>query len=168
MVVEATTAEYVACGQFVHTEAPKIEEYDPARQFTQATLPVPALYVPATHPVHGPPLAPVYPALHGQVVDAVHAVVLHVEPEFAGQLRHAPELFVAVTAEYFPAGHSVHAEAPAVSEYDPVAQSVQAPPEAPFVQVVATLNFPAAHRVQLPPLGPVYPELHVQWVLRVQ
>ena len=43
-------------------------ELEFVRQLSQFALPALALYVPATHRVHDPPLGPVEPALHVQSV----------------------------------------------------------------------------------------------------
>jgi len=62
-------------GQFVHTPsviAPTVVEYLPIAQSSHntanATVVLRTLNVPATHCVHGPPLAPDDPALHLQSV----------------------------------------------------------------------------------------------------
>jgi len=59
-------------GQVRHVEpatAPTAVEYVPAPQSEHVAVPVDALYFPATHWVHVPPLGPDAPALH------VHAVL---------------------------------------------------------------------------------------------
>jgi hypothetical protein len=59
----------------------------------------------------------------------------------AGHGTQTPEEFAAVTPEYAPAGHETHALAP-----------------------VTVLYLPAAHAVQVPPFGPVYPASQAQLV----
>jgi len=55
--------------QFWHTfvAAAIVAEYWPCRQLVHAAVPASVLYFPATHAVHVPPSAPVYPALHLQL-----------------------------------------------------------------------------------------------------
>ena len=50
--------------------APVAAEYLPAPQSVHAAVPVTVLYLPATHPLHGPPSGPVYPMLQIQLVTA--------------------------------------------------------------------------------------------------
>jgi hypothetical protein len=119
----------------VATVAAVVVKYVPAEQLVHSTLPVTALYFPATHAAHGPPLGPVYPTLHVQFVDTVQ--LLHEAPELVG---HASQLVVRpVVLENSPALQMVHAAAP-----------------------VALLNVPGAQGVHGPPLGPVYPRLQMQ------
>jgi hypothetical protein len=125
----------------------------------QSTLPVTALYFPATHAAHGPPLGPVYPALHVQFVDTVQA--LHEAPVFSEHVMHAavPDTFLNFPAwhathrppfgpvypglheqllslllfagEFEFAGHNVHAAILAVSLYVPTAHTAHGPPLGP-------------------------------------
>ena len=62
------TGEYVPARQFTQFALIVVPAVDdvPALQFSQAALPVTDLYLPAAQAVHGPPLFPVYPALHKQ------------------------------------------------------------------------------------------------------
>ena len=69
-------------------------------QSTHAAFPTPALYLPAPHCVHAPPLGPVYPALQTQAVMAPLAAGEVLE---AGQAEH-----VLVPTVYDPAAHIVH------------------------------------------------------------
>ena len=46
--------------------AASVLQYLPAKQAVQAASPAKALYLPATHPTHVPPLGPVKPAVHIQ------------------------------------------------------------------------------------------------------
>jgi hypothetical protein len=86
-------------GQVMHVEAPTAVEYVPPAQSehlpsVMAEVAFDALYFPATHAVHVPPLGPVHPALQVQFVkDALPAG----EVEFDGQAMHV-ELAVAPTA----------------------------------------------------------------------
>ena len=64
-------AEYWPARQLMQTPtavAPCVLEYLPAPQAVQATLPVTDFQEPATQGRHGPLLAPVYPALHKQLL----------------------------------------------------------------------------------------------------
>jgi hypothetical protein len=54
--------------QVAASVAPTVVEYVPAAQSAHTALPVPILYLPATHAVHMPPLAPLYPTSHVQFV----------------------------------------------------------------------------------------------------
>jgi acid stress-induced BolA-like protein IbaG/YrbA len=152
-------------------------------QAVQAAEPLSVLYVPAAHAEHRSPYAPVYPALHRQLVWLVLPMA---ELEIEGQLEHWA---LPVVALYSPTTHTMHVPPsgpvdpalhrqlvefglplaelevegqlehgalPVVALYFPASQSVQtALPTAP-------LYFPAAHAVHVPPFAPVYPALHVQ------
>lgn len=50
--------------------APTVPEYVPTAQSVHAAFPLLVLYLPATHAEHGPPSAPVYPALQVQAPEA--------------------------------------------------------------------------------------------------
>ncbi len=63
----STVPEYLPAPQFKHI-LDAVVEYLPAPQAVQAALPAAALKVPATQGRHGPLLAPVYPALHKQLL----------------------------------------------------------------------------------------------------
>jgi len=140
-IAELDAAAFAFAGHALHVDdafAPTATEYVASPQSVHTALPVPVLYLPATHAKHAPPSAPVYPALQVQAVPD--------EPpagEFApaGQLVQTVALLAPVTAEYVPAEQLTHA-------LDPV----------------AVLYFPAAHAEHTPPLGPVYPALHAQSV----
>jgi hypothetical protein len=75
-------------------------------QSVHAVVPLIVLYLPATHPVHGPPLGPVKPGLQ---VQAVTAWLASGEVEPAGQSVHAAEPVVDL---YLPAAHCVHEVVP--------------------------------------------------------
>jgi hypothetical protein len=110
--------------------------YVPAAQDVQLLFPVTFLYLPGTHSEHGPPFAPVAPALH------THAVTTELPKTELELSAHATQ-----TSDAF---------APTIPEYVPAPQLVQA--AVPF----ATLYFPVAHNAHVPPFGPVAPTLHTQ------
>lgn len=127
-------------------------------QFVQPALPAAVLYVPASHAVHVPPFAPVYPMLHMQLVTAVLPAA---EPELPGQLKHAVLSTAETVAEYWPARQLMQVLAPKVLEYLPAAQLMQFEADAPeyfpashhmHAEADAVENFPSAHRlhVELP------------------
>ena len=116
--------------------APSVEEYVPAPQSVQASLPLPALKVPAAHETHPPPPSLVNPALQRQ-------------SDSASLPTGAFEL--AVHAE-----HVVSAVCPTDAEYLPAPQSVQ------VASPVPALYLPAPHSAHVPPLGPVKPALQMQ------
>jgi len=68
-------------------------EYFPAPQSIQLLLPALVLYFPATQAVHGPPFAPVYPALHK------HVELPAADCEFWTQFWQTVELVAPVTSE---------------------------------------------------------------------
>ena len=82
--------------QVDETVAPTVTEYVPLEQSKQAVDPLTSLYLPATHAVHVPPFAPVYPALHE------HAVMTELELgafAFRGQAKHTPDVLAPSVAE---------------------------------------------------------------------
>jgi len=83
-------------------------------QFVQVSLPVTALYLPATQFVHAAPFGPVDPGLQRQEVILV--CLVNACPEFDGQGRQA---LLAVVAEYVLAPQSTHAALPATALYVP-------------------------------------------------
>ena len=92
-------------GQAMHVElaeAPTAVEYVPAPQSVQTADPVNALYLPATHAVHGPPSAPENPALQVQFVKFVLPAG---EAEFGGQSLHKTD---PADSLYLPVGQVVH------------------------------------------------------------
>ena len=104
-VIEAPAVmEYFPEAQFVQvlaTEAPVVTRYLPAPQSVHPTEPISSLYFPASHAVHVPPLPPVYPALHWQLVKAL---LPGREIEFSGQGLHAAEPELALNS---PARHRI-------------------------------------------------------------
>ena len=150
-----------------------------------AAEPAVRLYSPAAHAAHGPPSAPVYPALqrHGCALPASDCAC-------GGQAEHAEATEAPAAAENVPAGQSVHAEAPAAAENVPAGQSVHGEPpseyaparqfaqsakasdvageDLPAGQAVHTaapvtdLYFPAAHFAHSSWSCPVNPGLHTQ------
>ena len=85
-------------------------ELDPAGQLLQAPDPSVALYLPATHAVHGPPLAPVKPLLHEQ---SLTESLPTGESESDGQLMHVLKEVPPEVVEYLAAGHRVQDAEPA-------------------------------------------------------
>jgi hypothetical protein len=121
-------AAFAFAGHAIHTDdalAPTAVEYVATPQSVHTALPVPALYLPATHAAQTPPSAPVLPALQVQAAPD--------EPpagEFApaGHGSHVPALLAPVTPEYVPARQRVHTLtllAPVTPEYVPARQLVQ-------------------------------------------
>jgi len=68
--------------------------------------------------MHVPPLGPVHPALHVQVVEAVLRAG---ELEFVGQLLQSDAASLPAEARYLPDAHDIHGllTAPVVVEYVP-------------------------------------------------
>jgi hypothetical protein len=112
---------------------------EPEGHAAHAALPVASLYVPAPHPVQGPPSPPVYPKEQMHAVTATLPVTDTLEPD-----GHVEQSAVPAVAAYLPAGHEEHAAEP-----------------------MPLLNVPATHAVQLPPLAasPVNPAEHPQLML---
>jgi len=97
----------------------------------------------AGHAVHVPPLGPYNPELQMHLVNAEQP--LHEAPVLTGHATHVVATVAAVVVEYVLAEQLVHSTLP-----------------------VVLLNFPATHATHGPPLGPVNPTLHVQFVDTVQ
>jgi hypothetical protein len=117
---------YVPAGHKAHVDsssAPSDAEYLPAGHSLHVSVPGELLYVPTPQAWHGPPSAPVYPALHRQVV--LPAVL----PEYTGHVMHAVD---AGAALYVSASHSMHSLDPDPSLYLPAKQLVQGPPSSPL------------------------------------
>ena len=128
----------------------------PAPQSLHAAFPVPGLNLPATHCEHGPPLAPVAPALQTQAVEAALAAG---EVERVGHAWQVAGDVAPMVGENFPAAQLVHTPPNAANL--PVAQLVQslsasdpAGEDLPAAQLVQTSellaatiteNLPAAH-----------------------
>ena len=113
-------------------------EYLPLAQSVHEPGPTALLCFPAGQATQLPPSGPVYPTSHLQSAKESLAAG---DPEAAGQSWQLTSDTAAVESEYLP-----------------LAQSVQDP------EPVATLYRPAAHAVQVPPLGPVKPALQTQSV----
>ena len=113
---------------------------EPDGHAAHAALPVASLYVPALHPVQGPPSPPVYPNEQMHAVTATLPVTEIFEPD-----GHVKQSAVPAVAVYLPTGHEAHAA------------------EEPL----AVLYVPAVHAVQLPPLAasPLNPAEHSQLML---
>jgi len=121
--------------QVVILVAAMLAEYVPAIHEVHICVPLEVLYVPARHIAHIPPPGPVDPALQLQSVFS----------SLAG-------------GEFDRNGHTSHTfkTAPIAAEYLPVSQLVHT------ASPVSTLYLPATHKVQVPPLTPVEPALHLQ------
>jgi hypothetical protein len=176
-------------GQAKHTDdvvAPTVPEYVPAPQSVHATLPIPVLYLPATHPEQTPPSGPVNPALQVQAP----LVELELgEVELEGQARHTDDVVAPTVPEYVPTPQSVHATLPPIVLYFPATHAAQVPPFGPVNPALqeqalmdvlelgeleleghnvhaalplVDLYLPATHPEQTPPSGPVNPALQVQ------
>ena len=106
--VAPDTPENAPAGHGVQTVAllaPVTPEYVPARQLVHTLGPVAALYFPASHAVHRPPLGPVYPALQAQLVcDPLDAAA----NEFAGHTLQ----FGLPSGDHCPSGHARHVSLP--------------------------------------------------------
>ncbi len=147
--------------------APCVAEYFALAQTVHATLPLLVLYLPATHPEHGPPFAPVYPALQTQ---AAAAELWLGEVELSGQPTQISTAVAPTVTEYVPAPQSVHAALPALVLYLPATHSAHEPtgPVLPAGQSnvhAAKAVLPAAETPPAPqdvhalaPVAPVAPD----------
>lgn len=137
MLPAAETPPAAHAGQVL---APAVAENVPAAQSVHAKLPLLVLYWPAAHAEHGPPSAPVYPALQAQAAAAELAL---------GELELVAQ--------------GVHRALPVVDLYDPMVHAVHGPEVSPFIHVYPTLHVHAAtaelglgeselvgHRIQVP------------------
>jgi len=154
--------------------APVGAENLPAPQSLHVAVPVTVLYVPPTHATHVPPLDPVYPRLHTQLLCAVDPATdceftRHAEQEalpmsdlyvFTAHAEHVPPLGPVVPAAHSPFTQSSRASLPA-DELLPTGQSRHV--EEPLV----VLYLPAAQAEHVPPLSPVNPGLQTQLVSAV-
>jgi len=161
---------------------------EPEGHAPHAALPVASLYVPAPHPVQGPPSPPVYPK---EQMHATLPVTDAFEPD-----GHVEQSAVPTVAAYLPTGHGEHAAAPMPLVYVPASHAVQRPPLAASpvnpaghsqrmlpptdtallgqllhtAEPVIFLYVPAVHAAQLPPLAaasPVKPGAHSQLLIDV-
>lgn len=110
----------------------------PAAHGAHASAPEAFLNVPGTHAAHGPPLGPLKPAWHTQLVGGPLPLAELVP---AGHGSQAPAVVAAVVAWNVPAAHGTHTAAP-----------------------VLFLNVPAVHAAHGPPSGPLQPAWHRQFV----
>ena len=134
-------AELELAGQATQLEsavAAIVTEYVPAEQSEQAAEPLTALYLPATHPEHVPPFAPVYPVLQEQAPTAELELGAL---EFEGQPKHVDDVLAPAVTEYVPEEQSEQAAEPLTALYLPATQAVHGPPFAP---VYPTLQAHAA------------------------
>lgn len=124
-------AELELAGQATQVEsavAAIVTEYVPAEQSEQAAEPLTALYLPATHPEHVPPFAPVYPALQA------HAATSELELgafEFEAQAKQVDDVLAPTVTEYVAIPQSVHTVLPLLVLYLPATQTEQTPPCGP-------------------------------------
>ena len=115
---------------------PAVVEYVFCKQFVQTTFPFSAVYVPAIHCVHVPPLVPENPALQEQSVSSLLAAAAS---EFAGHAKHTLDAVPPGVMEYVFCRQSMHAKRP-----------------------LSTAYLPAIHSSHVPPSGPADPALQVQ------
>ena len=80
---------------------------EPDGHAAHAALPVASLYVPASHPLQGPPSPPVYPTEQMHAVTAWLPVTDTLEPD-----GHVEQSAVPAVAEYFPVGQDEQAAEP--------------------------------------------------------
>lgn len=140
-------------------------------QDSHAAVPGAVLYVLEPHAVHGPPFAPVYPALQAQDDLSVNAV-----DECPAKSEHGVHASSPDAVLYVLMPHAVHRPSfplvyPGLQTQDDL--SVCAVDEcAEFVGQDshsalpdAVLYLPETHAVHGPPFGPVYPGLQVQFLM---
>ena len=84
-------------------------EYVPATQLMHAALPVTSLYMPAAHGEQTPPFRPVYPVLQAQ---AVTAELVLGELELPGHARQVAAAVAPAVAEYVPTPQLIQAALP--------------------------------------------------------
>ena len=116
---------YVSVGQLLHVASPLL-----------------VLYLPTAHAEHGPPSAPVYPALQAQ---AAEAELWLGEVELSGQPTHVAAAVAPTVTEYVPAPQSEQTALPAPVLYFPATHNAHAP--AGPVLPAAQLNTHAANAV---------------------
>lgn len=136
--------EYVGqVEQVASNVAPVTAEYRPDGQLRHKAVPVPTLYLPATHCVQvPPPSGPEEPALQ---VQAVMAELPAGELEWVGQVEQESSDVAPTVTEYVPATQSVHTAVPDTALY-----------------------FPTRQFTHVPPFGPEYPFLHTQTALPIK
>jgi hypothetical protein len=185
------SADAVLAPQVVHAMELAPLANEPEGHAAHAALPVASLYVPAPHPVQGPPSPPVYPKEHMHAVIPTLPATDTFEPD-----GHVEQSAVPTIAAYLPVVHAEHAAEPMPLVYVPAVHAVQLPPlaaspvnpaEHPQLtlpsadtallgQLVHTaeprtlLYVPAVHAAQLPPLAaasPVKPAAHAQLLIDV-
>ena len=74
------TPDAVPPGHRVQALTPAPLEYVPAAQFVQLAVLIWPLYVPAMQAVQGPPIGPVYPALHSHTSEIAVAYGMLLQP----------------------------------------------------------------------------------------
>ncbi len=126
-LAELDTCEVEFVGHAKHTDnvlAARVAEKVTTPQSVHATLPLVVLYLPATHPEHTSPSAPVNPALQLQ------AALPELETgafEFEGHVKQVDEALAPTAAEYVAVPQSVHAALPSLVLYLPAAHNAHAP-----------------------------------------
>ena len=146
--------------------APSVLEYLPGAQSLHCAGPVSALYLPATHIVHGPPSRPEDPLLQ---VQADLDTLATGETEFVGHASHLPAPRYWPAAQYLKHGPPLGPLKPLLhtqllvallpggdSEFGGQLKHVEAP--------MVFLYFPATHRKQVCPSAPEDPILHLHAV----
>ncbi len=98
---------YFPASQLVHMVDASTVVYLPTPQAVHSAEPMESLYScrTASHAVHVPPFAPVYPALHWHLIFSLLPLA---EIEFEGHSVHVEDIEAPETVEYFPAEHSKH------------------------------------------------------------
>lgn len=122
-----SAAEFEFAGQAVHADVEPVPLTNlPASQLVQDASPGTVLNLPATHSVHTPPSAPVYPALH------LHAVGTELplgDAALASHEVHKLDAVAAAVVEYVFAEQAMQSVDPTELLYLPAVHAVHAPPE---------------------------------------
>ena len=126
-LAELDTCEVEFVGHAKHTDnvlAARVAEKVATPQSVHATLPLVVLYLPATHPEHTSPSAPVNPAL--QLQEALPELETGAF-EFEGHVKQVDEPLAPTAAEYVAVPQSVHAALPSLVLYLPATHNAHAP-----------------------------------------
>ena len=168
------SADAVFAPQLVQTLELSPLANEPEGHAAHPALPVASLYVPAPHPVHGPPSPPMYPKEQMHAVTAALPVTDTFEPD--GHVEQSAEPMPLL---YVPATHAVQFPPLVASPVNPAGHPQLMLPSADTAllgQLVHTaepltlLYVPAVHAAQLPPLAaasPVKPAAHAQLLIDV-
>jgi len=123
LLLAAAAPEFAGHAKHTLDEVPPgVVEYVFSKQFVHTKLALTAVYVPATHCVHVPPLAPEKPALQEQSFSLPLAAAA---AEFAGHARHTLDVMAPVVVEYVSAIHCMHCTLPASILYFPAPHNSQ-------------------------------------------